>query len=528
MKHDHISFIDYNMDQLMLPMDVSTFIPENHIARVVHEMIEQIPDEHFLKHYSGGGRSSYHPKMMAKIIIYAYTQKMYSGRQIAKELRVHLPLMWLSGFQTPDFRTINRFRSEKLKNLVDDLFKQVLSLLVEEGYINFNNYFLDGTKIEANANRYSFVWKKSTLNYKEKLEAKVDQLIQQIDGIVQQEESEAVEKERPVITSEKIKKKVTEWEKRLEQNPKNKELKKAVKTMKTDFLPRSEKYEKQLSICGNRNSYSKIDHDATFMRMKEDHMKNGQLKPGYNVQMGSNEQFILGYSLHQRPADARCLIPHLEEVESKFEVKPENIIADSGYGSEENFSYLKEKEVEAFIKYGMYDKEKKRSFKKNPHHQQNWTYDKELDVFICAAGKQLVFKAERKQQTESGYVSTQKIYQCYECQDCPFRTECTQSKYGRSTQWNPIFQQFKTEVQERLCTDEGAQLYAKRKVDIESVFGQFKGNRSFRRFLLRGLSKVRIEVGLIAIAHNLLKKVAMLATKSTKEGIFSPLFLFSC
>jgi len=512
MKHDHISFLEYNINQLMLPMDISELIPQHSVARVVNEMIERIPDNHFLRYYPGGGRSSYHPKMMTKILVYAYTQKIYSGREIARQLEenISLPLLWLSAFQKPDFRTINRFRSERGKGLVEELFKQVLMLLVEEGHVHLDDYFVDGTKIEANANRYTFVWKKSTENYKKKLETKVDQLIQHIDGIVAKEEIEPPSKEetKSLITSEKIEKKVQEWEKRLEQEPKNKELKKAVKKMKTDFLPRSAKYEKQLATCGERNSYSKTDPDATFMRMKEDHMKNGQLKPGYNVQMASNDQFILAYTVHQRPGDTRCLISHLQEAKEKFGVKAKNVIADAGYGSEENYAYLEEQGQEAYVKYGMYEKEQTRSFKKNPHHQSNWVYDEEKDVFLCAAGKELSFVSEKRQRTEFGYESTTRIYQCRECEGCPFRSTCTTSKHGRSTQVNTTYQQYKKKVQERLWTDEGKQLYAKRKVDIESVFGQFKGNRSFRRFSLRGLAKVSIEIGLISIAHNLLKKAA--------------------
>lgn len=511
MKHDHISFIQYNMNQLMLPMDISELIPSHSIARVVNEMIERIPDSRFLPYYKGGGRSNYHPKMMTKILVYAYTQKIYAGREIARQLKdnINLPLLWLSAFQKPDFRSINRFRSERFKLFVDEIFKHVLMLLVEEGHVSLDDYFLDGTKIEANANRYTFVWKKSAQNYKKKLEEKVDQLIEHIDGIVQEEiETTTQEEKKPIITSEKIEKKVQEWEKRLEQEPKQKELKKAVKKMKDDFLPRSVKYEQQLATCGERNSYSKTDTDATFMRMKEDHMKNGQLKPGYNVQMASNDQFILAYTVHQRPGDTRCLIPHLQKVEETFGIKAKHIIADAGYGSEENYAYLNEQEQEAYVKYAMYEKEQTRSFQKNPHHQSNWVYDQEKDVFLCAAGKELSFVSEKKQRTESGYESTIRTYHCQDCEGCSFRSACTTSQYGRSTQINPTYQKYKKEAKERLWTDKGKQLYAKRKVDIESVFGQFKGNRSFRRFFLRGLAKVNVEIGLISIAHNLLKKAA--------------------
>ncbi|WP_368483957.1 transposase [Geobacillus sp. LEMMY01] len=339
MKHDHISFKEYTMDNLSLPSNIVDLIPRYNMAHVVHEMVERIPMETFLPYDKGGGASAYHPKMMTKIILYAYTQKMYHGREIARELEVHLPLMWLSGFQKPDFRSINRFRSERMKGLIDDLFREIITLLVADGYVKTEDYFVDGTKIEANANRYTFVWRKSAEKYQEKRQANVDRLIAQIDAIVEKEKAEEFEAS-PAWTSEEIRQKTKEWEERLEAEPDNQALRKAVNMMKDDYLPRSEKYEHQLHVCQDRNSYSKTDVDATFMRWKEDHMRNGQLKPVYNVQVGSSDQFILGYSLHQRPGDTRCLLPHLETVREKYGVEPERLIADAAYGSEENYVKL--------------------------------------------------------------------------------------------------------------------------------------------------------------------------------------------
>ena len=521
MKHDHISFKEYTIEHLKLPNDISELIAPDSMARVVHEMVERIPIECFLPYYSGGGQSPFHPKMMTKIILYAYTQKMYHGREIARQLEVHLPLMWLSGFQKPDFRTINRFRSERMKSLIDDLFKQVLTLLAEDGYVNIEDYFVDGTKVEANANRYTFVWKKSAEHFQNKLRAHVEQIITQMDGIIEKEQtSDLVEIEKPIITTEKIQRKVQEWETRLQKEPANKLLKKAVKKMKEDYLPRSQKYDTQLDICGERNSYSKTDVDATFMRMKEDHMKNGQLKPAYNIQVGSSKQFVVGYSVHQRPGDPRCLIPHLKEIQERFDIQPERLIGDAAYGSEENYAYLKEQNIESLVKYGMYEKEQTRKFQKNPHHQQNWTYDEEQDVFLCAAGKRLEFVKEIKKRTESGYESTVRKYQCWECEGCPFREACTTSKVGRSTEWNSTYQQYKKEAKEKLGTEEGKKRYGQRKIDIESVFAHIKHNRGFRRFVLRGLQKIHMEWGLLCVAHNLLKK-ASADQKIEKEGVHS-------
>ncbi|GGJ77885.1 transposase [Anoxybacillus voinovskiensis] len=507
MKHHHISFKEYTMDNLTLPSNIADLIPPDNMAHVVHEMVECIPMEAFLPYYKGGGTSSYHPKMMTKIILYAYTQKMYHGREIARQLEVHLPLMWLSGFQKPDFRSINRFRSERMKGLMDDLFREMITLLVADGYVNMEDYFVDGTKIEANANPYTFVWRKSAEKYQEKLQANVDQLIAQIDAIVEEENAEEIDAS-PAFTSKEIREKTEEWEKRLEVEPDNRPLKKAVKKMKKDYLPRSEKYELQLQVCGDRNSYSKTDEDAAFMRLKEDHMRNGQLKPAYNVQVGSSDPFILGYSLHQRPGDTRCLLPHLETVQEKYGVVPKRVTADAVYGSEENYVKLEEKNISAFIKYNTYEKENTRKVKKNPHHPQNWTYNQEEDVWICANGKKLVRTRTSKQTTESGYTSVIHHYQCHECERCPFRSACTTSKYGRTMQWNPVYHEQKQKARERLESEEGQARYRQRQTDIESVFGQIKQNRGFRRFVLRGLQKISIEWGLICTAHNLLKKAA--------------------
>ncbi|GER66791.1 hypothetical protein BpJC4_12620 [Weizmannia acidilactici] len=143
---------------------------ENHVARVVNDMVNQISDDFFFSYYKGGGRPSYHPKMMTKIILYAYTEKIYSCRGIEKALRENLPMMWLSAQQTPDFRTINRFHSERMKDMIEPLFTELIKLLLEQKYITMENYFMGGTKIEANANKYTFVWKKATEKYEEKLQ----------------------------------------------------------------------------------------------------------------------------------------------------------------------------------------------------------------------------------------------------------------------------------------------------------------------------------------------------------------------
>jgi len=189
-KRGKVVFKPYSMDQLRLPMSLDDLIPENHLVRVVNSTIERMDTEPLLKQYKGGGTSSYHPKMMLKVIVYAYIEKIYSSRRIAKALRENINFMWLSGNNRPDFRTINRFRSEVMKEVIDKTFASVLETLIEKGYIKSENYFVDGTKIEANANRYSYVWSKSTKKHKKRVQDKIKDLLKHIDRVNEEENEE--------------------------------------------------------------------------------------------------------------------------------------------------------------------------------------------------------------------------------------------------------------------------------------------------------------------------------------------------
>ncbi|MBA4496590.1 IS1182 family transposase [Paenactinomyces guangxiensis] len=518
------TFVDYSMNQLFLPMDLEELIPPRHVVRVVNDAIDQVKDDVFLKHYPGGGRSSYHPKMMTKIIVFAYTQKIYSSRLIAKAVRENIPFMWLSARQTPDFRTINRFRSERMKQTIDEVFSSILQLLIEEGYIKLENYFLDGTKIEANANRYTYVWKKNVDRHQKNLQVKIHDLLCEIDEIEKQEmqtyQDHDLEElgEHSTLTAEKLEETVAQLEQRLQEEPENKPLQKRVKKIQDEYLPRYQRYEEQQAIFQERNSYSKTDHDATFMRTKEDHLQNGQLKPCYNLQVGTENQFIVGYSVHQRPGDTKCMISHLEGVRAKLGTLPKAIIADAGYGSEENYAYLDRWNVKAYVKFNTFHRENSKKWKRDISKVENWSYDEEKDEFICAGDKRLTFRNETKEQTDSGYEITKRNYQCHECEGCPLREQCTKSTTGRQISVSPALMEYKKKAREILGSDHGRTLSVQRSIEVESVFGHFKENRSLRRFFLRGLPKVSIEVGLLSLAHNLLKKTAA-QMKSTGDKV---------
>jgi len=238
------------------------------------------------------------------------------------------------------------------------------------------------------------------------------------------------------------------------------------------------------------------------MRMKEDHMLNGQLKPGYNVQIGCENGFVVGFDVFANPTATRTLIPHLENMKRRMGRLPASVVADAGYGSEENYAYLEEHDVMATVKYTMWQKEQNRSWKKNPWNTDNWKFDEQTDCYECCAGKTLAYSHNERPKTSSGFVQDVRVYTCDDCDGCGYRSQCTKSKYGRSIQRNERMLRLKRTVKDRLASEEGKKLMRRRAFEDETVFAQLKANQGFRRFRLRGTDKVTVEWGLLALGFN--------------------------
>jgi len=560
-------FKEYTMGQIvLLPMDLEEEIEPDHLVRVVNAAIEKMDLSVVYEQYKGGGTSSYHPKMLLKVLIYAYTQQIYSSRKIAKALRENIYFMWLSGNSRPDFHTINRFRGVVVKRTIGEIFAAVLTILVDGGYVKLENYFVDGTKVEANASKYSFVWSKNTKRYKEQVQAKVTELLETIEQVNAAEDAEYGGNDLPErggknpLDSAQLEAKINELNERLRQLPETEEIKEApdgeeppkganeangaenelkpnetaprqaakgkkkddkrkqrhkskaqqlaqgIQQLAKDYLPRLKKYEAQEVILAGRNSYAKTDHDATFMRMKEDHMRNGQLKAGYNIQMGTEEQYVVGFSVHQRPGDPGCLIPHLKETQQQRSGRhPKRAIADSAYGSEENYAYLEQENIQAFVKYNTFHQETKPRHKPNPFAAEQMPYDEVLDTFTCPNGQSLRYKTTQRHRSDNGYQSTRRVYQCDDCSQCPLKEKCSKAKGNRTIQVSFCLWKMRANARNLLLSEQGTSLRKQRSIDVETVFGRIKQDWGFRRFFLRGLEKVKTEWGLLCIAHNLAK-----------------------
>ena len=491
-----------NGNQVVLfPTNLSDRIPQDHPVRLVDRIIDSLDISAIIEGYKGGGTSSYSPRMMLKVIIYGYINNIKSCRKIEKALHENIHFMWISGNSTPDFRTINNFRTNRLKDTINTIFTDVVKMLNELGCLSLDVQYVDGTKIESVANKYTFVWRKSVEKNKSRLENQIKAVLEEIESHIKEDNSEGnIEVIPQDLNADLLSERLNELNAKI----KEKSVKKKVEVLQSE-LPRLKKYEQQLEKMGNRNSLSKTDEDATFMRMKDDHMKNGQLKPGYNAQISTSEQFITNFTITQTPGDTTTLINHLENFEQAYNVQSSIVVADAGYGSEENYTYMESKDIDAFVKYNYFHKEQKRNFHKEIANVENLFYNEKEDFFVCSMGQRMENTGTGKKKTDNGYITVLYYYKAKNCKNCPLRGICHNAKEERVITFNKRLKQLKKKAKELLLSEEGIRHRKKRAIEPESVFGQIKSNNSFNRFTLKSLKKVHLEFGLIALAHNFRK-----------------------
>lgn len=504
-------FKPYYQQQIMaIPPTLEELIPKAHPVRVVNEIINKLNIEPLLKAYHIKGSSSYHPQLLLKVLVYGYVTNTYSSRKLAAACKESIYFMWLSSMSYPDHNTINRFRGVRLKHALRSVFEEVVKLLAAEELLSIDEVYTDGTKIEANANKYTFVWKKSIQTNKEKMKKQLTEIWQYAQQIAQDEDKMPEPPDFTEIDSQKVKATVDQLNEKLAGKENlDKKMKDKLKYVTKNYPQNMAKYEQQEAILGERNSYSKTDTGATFMRMKEDHMKNGQLKPGYNVQISTSNQFIVNYTLHPNPTDTTTLEAHLCQHQASFGEPPKILTADAGYGSEENYVLLEGKEIVSFVKYGLFDKEQNENYKsKFPFAGDKLFYNQQKDCYICPIGQQMDFIGTTTRKTSTGFEQTLKRYQARNCGNCPMNGACHKSKGNRIIEINENLKRLKQKAYELLNSEEGIRKRKKRCFDVEPVFGNIKQNHGFRRFMLRGKEKVEIEWGLIAIAQNIRKKAA--------------------
>ena len=499
------------MQQIGFPIQ-TPFIPkEDDPVRLLFEVTEGLDYTELYNTYSTLGRNpAIDPAILFRILIYGYMNKLYSSRDIERACNRDINFMWLlQGQKAPDHNTIARFRSERLEECIDNLFNQLIIRLGEMQEIRFENIFIDGTKIEANANKYTFVWKKATDKFENKLQEKIKVILEAlpIDLDIK------ISKVKGKVTVDYISKIIDKLNYLKEKHSiefvygKGKRKSKLQKYLEElqNFIEKQSKYDEYNGIFNGRNSFSKTDKDATFMHMKEDHMQNGQLKPGYNIQIGVEGEYIVGVDVSSERSDQLTLIPFLDKLEKDLPKKFENVIADAGYESEENYMYLSKHNQKSYIKPQNYEKSKSKKFKEDISKRENMAYNIEEDYYICAYGKKLVPVSSKFKTSKSGYNSIVTIYESESCDECPYKSKCTKAKGNKRLHVSKDFIKKRKESLNNITTPEGKLLRVNRSIQVEGAFGVLKQDYGFRRFLLRGKKNIKTEFMLLSFGYNIQK-----------------------
>ena len=512
-----IVFKPYCQDQqFLLPKNINDFVAPGHIARLISTIIDHMDVQYIIDTYKGGGTSSYDPRMLLKSWILGFVNRIYSCRLVAKALRENLPFIWISGNQTPDFRTLNNFRL-RLKNEIKKVFKEIVLYALVMGIIESKDVFVDHTKNEANANRHKVIWSKQVERQTKIIDEELDKLFRYIDKINENEDTafgntDLPEMERTGFDDEKVQEiidKINDRVKEKEITPdQGRDDRKKIRRVK-ELLERKRLYSKKKKILGKRKSYSKTDTDAVAMMMKD----KLTIRPAYNEGICVENGFILNYVISDSAADNVSFIPLIDGVIDNLNKKPENVNADSAYGNEENHSYLERKEIRNFLKYNTFHKEKSASWREKKIKLEDFIYDENEDTFTCKNGVKLLFNRQQEEITATGYPRKIDIYAPLKgsCTGCPFHAKCTKG-IDRSLQvsWNA--ERLKQQARENLNSEKGVELRKRRGNEVESVFGDKKLNNRKRRYHLRGTIKVNLEAGLYYIAHNMRKIHTILTT----------------
>lgn len=503
--------------QIKLPLDVEILIPADDPVRLLSAFVEGMELSDLYQTYGKIKKNQATPRQLFKIMVYASMNRIYSSRDIEIACRRDINFMYLlEGKPAPDHATFARFISLHFAQCSKKTLAEVSKLLYSLGEISGKSIFIDGTKIESVANKYTFVWKKAVTKNQAKLFDKILALVEECENLYGFKIT--YNGKVSLHTLKRLRKKLC----RIRQEEgiafvhgtgrRKTRLQKSLETLET-YIAKLKEYNKKLYVCGDRNSYSKTDPDATFMRMKEDAMLNGQLKPAYNLQHGVDSEYITWLDISSRPTDTRTLIPFLKDMELYLPFKYQEIVADAGYESEENYLFLEENGQLAYIKPQNYEISKTRKYRQDIGRMENMKYDEKADCYYCKNGQVLTAQYEKREKTASGYRRTVTVYRSNGCSGCPFKTDCIKGNNCKTPMEDrqkvlyvsKKMKEKRQETLERITSDYGTQLRMNRSIQAEGSFANIKEDMEFRRYLYRGNANVTAQSILLAIGYNINK-----------------------
>jgi transposase len=508
---------NYITTQIQLPLNLEVTFKVTDEVITFNDLVKDIDFNKFffkkdIYNTETRGRKQKSRANILKAILFAYSIGVRSTRNIEDLCKHDTRFMFLiDRLDPPSHSTINKIINSLVTNIDDVLVEINKKIMEKDKDVDPNIVYIDGTKLEAYANKYTFVWKKAILKFKEKLIIKIKKLLPDLNKLIYKYDYSLIEDKDSYSSSELLdivntlnsiidKKGITLV---YGKGKRKVEIQRLFDSF-NEYYSKMLEYVNHLEIIGeNRNSYSKTDKDATFMRMKDDHMKNGQLKASYNLQIGIASEYVMAIGVYQDRTDFAPFIPFLNYFDSLYGYYPKYPVADAGYGCFDNYRFCFENNIELYQKYTMYSKEKEKKYKNNPFNKINFKIDEDGN-YICPNNKKLVYAYDRKMKN-SIYDAYYKIFKCNACSDCPLKDKCTTSKYGRQISVNEEFESYKQIVRDNLESEEGIRLRINRSIQVEGTFGVMKENLGFRRFTRRSKEKVKLEATLIAIGMNISK-----------------------
>ncbi len=499
-----------------MPLEISKIID---ISDPVYTFCEVMDHVDLRKYFTEEGRKMGRPRCdgvkLLRVILFAFMEGGYSTlRELEKRCRTDIRYMWLlDGMKAPSFVTFGSFIREELTEKIDQIFQEINQRIFEKDHVDLNHLYIDGTKIEANANRYTWVWKKSCLRNREKVFGYITRLIEKMNfeilfyrGFrIEPREEYAIEYVEEILTkfSEAAGIRPAAFVKGC--GHRKSTAQKQYEEMEK-YLQRLKKYAEHIEICGEeRNSYSKTDHDASFMRLKKDYMGNDQLLPAYNMQAGICDEYIAVIDAKRYASDMECFIPLMEKFHAQYGRYPQYPVADAGYGAYNNYLFCEEHGIKKYMKFTMYEKTvKDRKYREDPFKAINFKRD-ETGALVCPNGRRFIHYKDAPVRGNR-YGRTEELHICENCEGCPFRSQCYKGKKDRRIiRLNKELTAFHEEVVSNLESVHGALLRMNRSIQAEGTFGIIKWDRSYKRAFRRGINSVILEFTLISCGFNLYK-----------------------
>jgi transposase len=505
--------INYTPKQGRFPVFISDLLEISDPVIAFDRVMEAIGVQKYLKgKVKSTGRLGYNPVNLLKTVLFAFRDKGYASlRTIDDECRVNIRYMYLMDYETPSYHTFGNFINEYLEDSIEDIFKDINEYLFEQDHVDLNHLYIDGSKFEANANKYTFVWKKATEKYRYALFAKITELFEKMnqelsyEGVTIQINTEYVPAYLDeVLSSYRILRKIDESTfahgKGHRKTAEQRNVEKLI-----EYRDKLSEYVEKLETCGeDRNSYSKTDPSATFMRMKRDYMGNDQLLPAYNVQVGVADEYIAVVDVNRYRSDMDCFVPLMEKFKSIYGFYPKYPVADAGYGSYNNYIFCQENGMEKYMKFTMYQKEvKDEKYRDNPFRAVNFKIDDKGNL-RCPNNKKMIF-SHRKPVKNNNYGRQEEIYRCEDCSGCPYAEQCKKTDKNRTISLNQELTAMHREVLENLECIHGALLRTNRSIQAEGTFGVIKYDRWYKRMVRKGQQRVKLEIYLVSIGFNLHK-----------------------